>query len=250
LSLVVRCCYRRRVLRYVVLGLLCDGQPRHGYAVAKEYSRRSGLGMNTGSFYRELQRLAAEELVRAVSNPPEADGRRAPYAITPAGKAEFESWLSNARDAWSPGYEDALSSRALFLGAAQPEVIRHVLDRWGEALWSLFRSLECEVSHQASDSHRFAGTVAPLTRSLLQARRLRHLAVELQFLEEFQTAHARAHSGTSPATGALAGARAPADDSRSPVRGRRRGVETAEAIGPLPPDRIGDATRAVARTPR
>jgi DNA-binding PadR family transcriptional regulator len=94
------------VLRFVVLGLLRDGTPRHGYAVAKEYRKRSGLRINTGNFYRELQRLAAEGLVRPAANPPDADGRRAPYQITPNGEATFDQWLASARDAWQPGYEE------------------------------------------------------------------------------------------------------------------------------------------------
>ncbi|HZR81843.1 MAG TPA: PadR family transcriptional regulator [Candidatus Binatia bacterium] len=177
------------MFRFVVLGLLYDGQPRHGYAVAKEYGRRSGLRMNTGSFYRELQRLAADGLVRAVDNPPDADCRRTPYVITTAGRGAFETWLSSTRDAWGPGYEDALSSRALFLGDAAPAILDKVLERWSDALWSLVKAIERdrEPSPIPADDARAA---AP-TLSLLQARRLRHLAVELEFLEEFRSAYRR-----------------------------------------------------------
>jgi hypothetical protein len=78
------------MFRYLVLGLLRDGEPRHGYAVMKEYRERSGLQVNTGSFYRELQRLVAEGLVQTVANPTDADPRRAPYQITETGSACFD----------------------------------------------------------------------------------------------------------------------------------------------------------------
>jgi DNA-binding PadR family transcriptional regulator len=236
------------VFRFVVLGLLRDGQPRHGYAVAKEYSRRSGLAMNTGSFYRELQRLAAEGLVRAVTNPPEADGRRAPYAITPAGKALFETWLSSTRDAWSPGYEDALSSRALFLGEAELPVIRGVLDRWSEALWSLVKSIEREreaVLHRTAQPQ----PVAPSpTLALLQARRLRHLAVELEFVDEFRAVHEQIAATVSPLPASDARAADP-DAASSPPRRRRPSPEPPGAAMAALGQR-GAAVRGVARAPR
>lgn len=177
------------MFRYVVLGLLRDGAPRHGYAVAKEYRKRSGLRINTGNFYRELQRLAAEGLVRPATNPPDADVRRAPYEITTLGKTTFDEWLASARDAWLPGYEDGLTSRALFLGDAEPEVLRTVFDGWGEAIWSLVKALERErESVRLQGRDRTDGSFSPL--SLLLARRLRHLAVELEFLDEYRAAHA------------------------------------------------------------
>jgi DNA-binding PadR family transcriptional regulator len=203
----------------VVLGLLCDGQPRHGYAVAKEYRRRSGLTMNTGSVYRELQRLAAEGLVRAVHNPPEADGRRSPYTITALGKATFESWLSSTRDAWTPSYEDALSSRALFLGAVDAQALSGVLERWSEALWSLVKAIERDREASFRPSESPATPFSPL--SLLQARRLKHLAVELEFLDEFRSAHALASLQSGGATIPQATASPAPDVEESSLRRRR-----------------------------
>ena len=76
-----------QTFRYLVLGLLRHGEPRHGYALMKEYQEHTGLRLSTGNFYRELQRLSVEGLVRTASNPEGADPRRAPYRITEAGAA-------------------------------------------------------------------------------------------------------------------------------------------------------------------
>src|ERR1700741_4397852 len=73
------------MLRYLVLGLLRDGAPRHGYAIRQEYRRRAGLEPSTGPFYRELGRLLEEELIRETPNPPGSDPRRTPYVITKKG---------------------------------------------------------------------------------------------------------------------------------------------------------------------
>src|SRR5438874_1232578 len=56
--------------RYLVLGLLRNGAARHGYALMKEYQRRSGTQIGSGRFYGKLQRLAAEGLVTTATNPP------------------------------------------------------------------------------------------------------------------------------------------------------------------------------------
>src|SRR5437773_2069439 len=83
---------RGGTFRFLILGLLRDGAPRHGYAVAKAYKLRSGGKISTGNFYRELQRLVADGLACTASNPPGADPRRTPYAITTVGRATFDAW--------------------------------------------------------------------------------------------------------------------------------------------------------------
>ena len=41
------------MIRFLILGTLCDGRPRHGYALLKQYNSRLGIVVNSGSFYRE-----------------------------------------------------------------------------------------------------------------------------------------------------------------------------------------------------
>ena len=120
--------------RYLVLGLLRNGAARHGYALMKEYQRRSGTQIGSGRFYGKLQRLAAEGLVTTATNPPGADPRRTPYRITTPGAACFDAWL---RDSPTPDTQpdDTLCARTLLLTAAEPDVASATLDRWRREFW-------------------------------------------------------------------------------------------------------------------
>ncbi len=175
------------MFRFLVLGLLRDGERRHGYAVMKEYRERSGLQVNTGSFYRELQRLVAEGLVQTVANPADADPRRAPYQITDAGSACFDAWLSGPTGAGVGRYEDELSSRAMFLADAEPNIVLRLLDAWKEELW-----LRSKV-HERARSTLVPGSDVPsrsfATLPLLLARNMKHVTADIEFLEELSSAY-------------------------------------------------------------
>ena len=82
------------MFRYLILGLLRNGARLHGYALVKEYRERSGIEVSTGNFYRELQRLIVDGLIRSASNPPDADARRTPYEITELGISVFDDWFT------------------------------------------------------------------------------------------------------------------------------------------------------------
>ena len=73
------------MFRYLILGLLRGGTTHHGYGLVKEYRERSGADVSTGNFYRELQRMVLDGLIRATANPPGSDSRRTPYEITAVG---------------------------------------------------------------------------------------------------------------------------------------------------------------------
>src|SRR3989442_694478 len=175
------------MFRYLVLGLLRDRKPRHGYALMKEYRDRSGVELSTGNFYRELQKLAGHGLVQTAANPEGADPRRAPYEITPAGIAAFDGWLMGPAQPSSGNCEDELSYRALFLAETDPGAARDLLDRWQEALWisgkMLERDRQAMVTRTADDERAFKSLL------LLLGRRLKHVAADLQFLEEFRNAY-------------------------------------------------------------
>src|SRR4030095_5594981 len=108
------------MFRYLVLGLLRRGEPLHGYALMKEYRERAGVQISTGSFYRELARLVTEGLVRAASNPPGSDPRRAPYEITDLGASAFDTWFSEPLGGDAGPHEARLHARAGVLAAAVP----------------------------------------------------------------------------------------------------------------------------------
>lgn len=173
------------MFRYLVLGLLRN-HPLHGYALMKEYRNRSGIAISTGNFYRELQRLGVEGLVRTAPNPDGADPRRAPYEITEAGAAAFDEWLCD-RSATAIGqYDDELSSRALFIPQIDPALTRKALDQWREDLWLRGKALE-RTREEARQARADNGQRGFDCLSLLLARRLKHIAADLEFLEEFRS---------------------------------------------------------------
>ena len=172
------------MFRYLVLGLLRDGVAYHGYALMKAYRDRSGVSISTGNFYRELQRLVAEGLVLTVENPPEADSRRAPYQITDQGIASFEAWLSSTPMMFGT-YDDELSSRAVFIGEVEPASAQRLLDRWRESVWIHGKTLEREREQVPVVPANRSGFNA---RRILLARRIKHVAADLEFIEELRSA--------------------------------------------------------------
>jgi DNA-binding PadR family transcriptional regulator len=174
------------MFRFLILGLL--QRPRlHGYALVKTYRERSGVEVSTGNFYRELQRLVLDGLIRSADNPPQADARRTPYEITSVGIEVFDEWFA-ARDAASAAAsEDDISARALFMADADPAVVAALLEHMEENLWFAGKSLERVrqlLLHRQNDATQF--DVLPL----LLIRRLKRVAADLEFLQEFQSAYA------------------------------------------------------------
>jgi DNA-binding PadR family transcriptional regulator len=176
------------MFRFLVLGLLRNGESQHGYALMKQYRERSGLQLSTGNFYRELQRLVGEGLVRTVSNPSGADPRRAPYVITDSGAEAFDIWLAGPSGPGFARYEDELSSRAMFVADAEPPLARKLLDGWKEELW--IRTKVIERAREAALARRgtsvdpaFAGLALLLTRNL------KHVVADIEFIDEFSVAY-------------------------------------------------------------
>jgi DNA-binding PadR family transcriptional regulator len=188
------------MFRFLILGLLRHGARLHGYALVKEYRDRAGAEVSTGNFYRELQRLAVDGLIRSAANPPEADARRTPYEITEVGIAVFDEWFT-AQDAAGGAFsEDDISARALFIAEADPSVVAALLDHLEENLWFSGKTLERTrqlALGRPSEPGRFE------VLALLLARRLKRVAADLEFLEEFRSAYAHwltaTHRPTPPA---------------------------------------------------
>jgi DNA-binding PadR family transcriptional regulator len=204
------------MFRFLILGLLRDGSPRHGYALAKAYRLRSGGDVSTGNFYRELQRLVGDGLVRTANNPPGADPRRTPYATTEAGIAAFDAWVFDSADLGDGQREDEISARALFLAEANAAGRCAVLDAWQEQLWVRGKLLE-----RARDCARAKGQQVLV---LLLSRRLKYTAADLEFLRDLRSAH-EAAPNPSPAREKLAPIstnRAAAEHSARPRPSRAR----------------------------
>jgi len=172
------------MFRYVVLGLLRDGGRRHGYALMKRYRCLTGLHVNTGNFYRELQRLVCDGLVRSATPASDGDPRRAPYEISNAGMGLFDEWFS-APLRWRPsGIDDELTIRILFLSEAPRDVARTRLAGWQDVLWRRMKELEGERDAAMADAERMSTEFPVLP--LLLTRRMKHVAADLELLEELR----------------------------------------------------------------
>jgi DNA-binding PadR family transcriptional regulator len=179
------------MFRYLVLGLLRLGGPLHGYALMKAYRERSGTRISTGSFYRELTKLVAGGLVEMAARAPDEDPRRAPYRLTAAGVAAFETWLAGPHTASMGSQDDELSLAVLFLAEADPGVVERLFGTLQEDLWMRSKALERAREGgraAAGDPGRFD------TLDLLLGRRQKHVAAELEFLAELRAAYERAVS--------------------------------------------------------
>lgn len=178
------------MLRFVILGLLRKYGRLHGYGLIKAYRRRSGGRVASGNFYRELRRLRGRGFVRGVAGSPGEDPRRSSYEITPAGQALFDKWLTARHVAHANGAaEDSVSARALFAPEIAPEVAADMLATIEENL--AVRSQRVERARQAAltlppPPARF--DVLPL----VLGRRLKHLAADLEFVNELRAAYTRA----------------------------------------------------------
>jgi len=175
------------MLRDVILGLLRDGAPRHGYGLRQEHRLRTGVESVTGRFYRELHRLGEDGLIREVSNPPGSDPRRRLYAITRRGSDVFDAWLGQREVTFTEPRDDDMSAKAVFLGVAEPRVVRGVLEGWLEET----RTRDDSLGRAREAAERRAGKriLDPLT--LLLTRRARFVAADLEFIENFRAAYER-----------------------------------------------------------
>src|SRR5262245_47905197 len=128
------------MLRYLILGLLRNGDVLHGYGLMKVYRDGTGADMSVANVYRELQQLVALGWVRTAPNPPGADRRRAPYGITRSGAAAFDAWIGTPNDPTARRCPAELSLRAFLVARLGNVLPKEALDRWRAEL-SLRRTL-------------------------------------------------------------------------------------------------------------
>jgi len=211
------------MFRYVVLGLLRRDEAHHGYALMKLYRERSGLQVSTGNFYRELQRLMSDGLIETATGASRRDPRQAPYQITELGKAAFDAWLAEVASRSAPSHDDEMACRALFIGDANPDIVHRVLNAWQNELWLEGKLLERDRQTALSRGQRDGATpLDPLP--LLLTRRLKHVAADLDFVEEFRTVYeAFASSREAPARTVPA----PRRVTTAPAANRRRAERVA-----------------------
>jgi DNA-binding PadR family transcriptional regulator len=172
------------MLRYVLLALMADGRPVHGYALMKAFAAHSGVRLGVGNVYRELQRLRAGGLVAAASNPAGADPRRVPHSITDAGRSVLKRWIGRPAESFVRESVDALCYRLA------------LVDKFGEQ-GGFLDDLQAELQllRRSMERQRAAVTFrddegadgAPMLPILI-GRRAKHLAADLEVIEEVRAA--------------------------------------------------------------
>jgi len=163
---------------HLLLGLLRDGQPHHGYHLIMEYRARSGSKASAGNFYRVLARLATQGMVTTGTSSPRDDARRIPYQITETGAQVFDRWLTS-----SSGSEE-IAQRLLFLDRVPREALTRLMDRWQEDLWMQGKALARRHEDAVRDDTA-TGRYNPLPALL--ARRIKQVEADLEFLKELRT---------------------------------------------------------------
>ena len=186
------------MFRYVLLALMANGAPMHGYALMKALAGRSGVRVSIGNVYRELQRLRADVLIVSVDNPAGADPRRVPYAITQQGRTVLNEWLATPAQSFVRDSADRLYFRLALMGELGADHSAKFLD-----------DLQAELAVQVRSTEReraLAKNGSPMLPILL-GRRARHLAADLQLLDEIRSALSAGER------------KGPAKATRDPVRG-------------------------------
>ncbi len=229
------------MFRFLILGLLRNGSRLHGYALIKQYRERSGAETSTGNFYRELQRLVSDGLVRSAADPREADARRTPYKITHQGVTAFDAWFTAQNAATGSVSEDDISARALFIPDVDPAAVRTLLDRLKDNVWlwrsRLERDWQRMLARGVDARQRDTFAVLPL----LYSRRLQYVAADLEFIEAMKSEYERSvaeHQSTTMAEMRPANA---------PGKATAYGRHHAAGGGSLPQREVERRDRACAR---
>jgi DNA-binding PadR family transcriptional regulator len=166
------------MFRFHILGLLRNREPQHGYALMKEYNRRTGRNYGAGYFYRQLGELLTEGFVRSAPNPLGADPRRTPYQITDRGIESFDHWFEEPSRETQDSSVDPIA-RAMFFSDVERAVANRVLSEWKEDLLQRAKALQQDLQY-AQVRRKEASDMRPM----LIHRNLYRLAADLQFLDE------------------------------------------------------------------
>jgi len=178
------------MLRYVLLALLADGRPAHGYALMKAYAERSGVRLSIGNIYRELQRLMEAGWITTVANPEGADPRRTPYTITARGREALNGWLSESAHLLGRPAPDELAHRLALIGDMDPQLAATFLEDVHTELWERTKAAERDraIATRSEKEDLFR------TRAMLLNRTTKHLAADIELVDEVRSRLALFHS--------------------------------------------------------
>lgn len=197
-------------VRYLVLGLLRDGEHLHGYALWKAFEGRFGRRIQNGKFYRLLKSMAEVGWIRALARSP-ADTRRTRYEITAAGSAEFDDWLVDV-DELDPTGDDAVSARVGFAFALDPAAAAAFFAAMENVISGRWKRLEHERDRALARRH--VDGYAQTMQVLFLTRSLEHASTDLSWLREARAVCERLHAPVAPHIAAVPRRRAVGRASR------------------------------------
>jgi DNA-binding PadR family transcriptional regulator len=153
-----------------LLGLL-EREPSHGYDLKRDYDTYFGRGkpLPYGQVYATLGRLARDGKAVAGEAEPGSGPDRKRYAITLAGAAEVEAWLSEPAEP-EPHLQTALFTKV---------VLALMLGRQAEPYLDLQRAAHLRRMHELTELRR-SGT---LMDTLLADHGLFHLEADLHWID-------------------------------------------------------------------
>jgi DNA-binding PadR family transcriptional regulator len=112
---------------HATLGVLLEGE-QHGYRLSQLLAERVGSeSYNSGQIHMTLERLEKKGWAHSVLHAHDGRRRRT-FAITPAGRAEFEAWLREPIPITKPT-RDEIVLRLPFLGERDISRLTAVLER-------------------------------------------------------------------------------------------------------------------------
>jgi DNA-binding PadR family transcriptional regulator len=168
------------MLSHLLLGLLRDGVPRHGYQLMTEYRARAGIQANPGNVYRQLAKMVVDGLIEEHAKAADADPRRIPYRIRDRGRHEFDSWMLSLETC-----EQHLDSWLLFADKLSVQDRQRLLTALQDGLWMKSKTVARRREETAAKSRRL-GVTGYQPAQLLRLRRTKLLTAELEFLDELR----------------------------------------------------------------
>lgn len=202
------------MLLHLILGLLRNGEPRHGYQLVTQHRGLTGIVISPGNVYRALSRLASRRLVQARSDEPAIDGRRIPYQITEYGRDLFDQWLLSPAK-----HGEEFSVWLLFADRVPLELRNRVLERARDMLWSQCKALERAREDAVAKHSSVLERYHPLP--VLLSRRLKQATADLEFLNELRaelTTEAMTRASDANVTGMTTRPERPAKSAKRTAR--------------------------------
>jgi DNA-binding PadR family transcriptional regulator len=167
------------MLRYVLLAVIAEGGPLHGYALMKAFAARCGIRLSIGNVYRELHRLRSDGHVQVAEKAYGADPRQAPYAITDTGRAALAGCLAMPAESFVRESVDPLYCRLALLAYCDAAQATRLLD-----------DLATELEQQTRMSERRSLTAdgGSSVSQVLARRRTRRFAADLDMIADMRAA--------------------------------------------------------------